>query len=235
METLARIDPKRRAEIGRERRARTRTQLVAAARFLFTSRAIASVTVGEVTKQARLAKGTFYSHFRQLDELWAAVAAELVEAFAEVADASRRSISDPVEAIAMGCAAFIGEAQRDPAWGALIARGAWAFAPVAGAARERLKENLRLAQRQGRLACSSIDVGFDLVFGIVVQAMRSASEMRLSRRDVPDVVQGILRALGVKPEDAESALQCIERDARGVATAPLNKLSDLRNQKGQGH
>jgi hypothetical protein len=55
-------------EIGRERRARTRAQLVEAARFLFTSRPIASVTVEDVTKQARLAKGTFYSHFRQLDE-----------------------------------------------------------------------------------------------------------------------------------------------------------------------
>jgi AcrR family transcriptional regulator len=210
METVARIDRKRRAEIGRERRARTRAQLVEAARFLFTSRPIASVTVEDVTKQARLAKGTFYSHFRQLDELWAAVAAEIVEAFAEIADTSRHSITDPLEVIAMGCAAFIGEAQRDPAWGALIARGAGAFAPVAGAARERLKTNLRLAQRQGRLTCSSIDVGFDLVFGIVVQAMRSASEARLSRRDIPEIVKGILRVLGVKPEDAESVLRRVE-------------------------
>ena len=138
----------------------------------------------------------------------------MVEAFADIADASRHSITDPVEVIAMGCATFIGEAQRDPAWGALIARGAWAFPPVAGAARERLKTNLRLAQRQGRLTCSSIDVGFDLVFGIVVQAMRSASEARLSRRDVPDIVQGILRALGVEPEDAESALRRIEHELK---------------------
>jgi AcrR family transcriptional regulator len=59
---LARIDPTRRAEIGLERRARTRAQLVEAARFLFTSRPIDSVTVEDVTKQARLAKGTFSQH-----------------------------------------------------------------------------------------------------------------------------------------------------------------------------
>lgn len=237
MKALARIDQKRRAEIGRERRARTRAQLVEAARFLFTSRSIASVTVEDVTKQARLAKGTFYSHFRQLDDLWAAVAAELVAAFADIADASRRSINDPIEAIAMGCAAFIGKAQRDPAWGALITRGAWAFAPVAGVARERLKENLRLAQRQGRLACSSIDVGFDLVFGIVVQAMRSASETRLSHRDVPEVVQGILRALGAKPEDAESALQCIGHEWRRTLRKDQAPQQTKRSSepKGQRH
>jgi AcrR family transcriptional regulator len=212
---LARIDPTWRAEIGLERGARTRAQLVEAARFLFTSRPIDSVTVEDVTKQARLAKGTFYSHFRQLDELWAAVAAEMVEAFADIADASRHSITDPVEVIAMGCAAFIGEAQRDPTWGALIARGAWAFPPVAGATRERLKTNLRLAQRQGRLTCSSIAVGFDLVFGIIRHRCAGdavGSEARLSRRDVPDIVQRILRALGVKPEDTESALRRIEHE-----------------------
>ena len=102
---MAKIDPTRRAEIGRERRAKTRAQLVEAARFLFTSRSIASITVEDVTRQARLAKGTFYSHFRRLDDLWAAVAAELVDAFADVADASRRSV-DPVAAIAVGCAAL---------------------------------------------------------------------------------------------------------------------------------
>jgi AcrR family transcriptional regulator len=149
---LAKIDLGRRAEIGRQRRANTRAQLIAAARFLFTSRSIASVTVEDVTRQARLSKGAFYSHFRRLDHLWAAVAAELAAAFEEVVDAKRPDVADPVEGTALGCAAFIGEAQRDPTWGALIARGAWVFPAVATAVRERLHRNLRLAQRQGRLA-----------------------------------------------------------------------------------
>ncbi len=79
-----------------------------------------------------------------------------------------------------GCAAFIGEAQRNPPWGALIAHGLWAFPTVARDARERLNANLRRAQSQDRLASFSEEVGFDLVVGIVVQAMRSASEARLS-------------------------------------------------------
>ena len=219
---MARIDLKRRGEIGRERRARSRAQLIEAARLLFTSRPFSSVTVEEVTRQAGLSKGAFYSHFRRLDDLWAAVAAELAAAFEDVAGASRRSVADPVERIAAGCAAFIGEAQRDPAWGALIARGAWDFPDVACAARERLKTNLRLAQREGRLASFSTEVGFDLVFGIVIQAMRSASEARLSPHDVPDVVLGILRALGLPAEEAEGALQRADRAAaaRGAGSAP---------------
>ena len=186
---MAKVDLRRRAEIGRERRAKSRAQIVEAARFLFTSRPIASVTIEDVTRQARVAKGTFYSHFRSLDDLRAEVAAELSAAFEDFADSHGLAIADPVARIAAGCAAFIGEAQRDPAWGALVARGACAFPAVASAARERLKTNLRLAQREGRLASFSIEVGFDLVFGVVLQAMRSASEARLSPPDVPDLVE----------------------------------------------
>jgi len=218
---MARVDLKRRGEIGRERRARSRGQLIEAARRLFTTRPFSSVTVEEVTRQAGLSKGAFYSHFKSLDDLWAAVAVELAEAFEDVAGASGRSVADPVGRIAAGCAAFISEAQRDPAWGAFIARGAWDFANVACAARERLKTNLRLAQRDGRLASFSIEVGFDLVFGVVIQAMRSASEARLSPNDVQDVVLGILRALGLPAEEALSALGgADESAARGAGPAP---------------
>jgi hypothetical protein len=48
---------------------------------------------------------------------------------------------------------------------------------------------------------------FDLVFGIVLQAMRSASEARLSASNVPQLVQGILRALGASAEDVERAMR----------------------------
>jgi AcrR family transcriptional regulator len=223
---LAKVDLGRRAEIGRERRAKSRAQIIEAARFLFTSRPIASVTIEDVTRQARVAKGTFYSHFRSLDDLRAAVAAELSAAFKDFVDSHGLAIADPVARIAAGCAAFIGEAQRDPAWGALVARGACAFPAVASAARERLKTNLRLGQREGRLASFSIEVGFDLVFGVVLQAMRSASEARLSPRDVPDVVQGILRALGVGAEEVDRALRRVDEAAaaRGAGSPAATNL-----------
>jgi len=206
---LAKIDLSRRAEIGHQRRAKSRAQIVEAARFLFTSRPIASVTIEDVTRQAQVAKGTFYSHFRSLDDLRAAVAVELSQTFEDLIDQSGLHAADPVARIAAGCAVFIGEAQRDPAWGALIARGACAFPTFASAVRECLKTNLRLAQSEGRVASFSIEVGFDLVFGIILQAIRSASGARMSPADAKDVVQAILRALGVGREEADLALRRI--------------------------
>jgi hypothetical protein len=72
-----------------------------------------------------------------------------------------------------------------------------------------LKTNLRLAQSEGRVASFSIEVGFDLVFGIILQAIRSASRARMSPADAKDVVQAILRALGVGREEADLALRRI--------------------------
>ena len=224
---MARVDLRRRAEIGRERRAKSRAQIIEVASVLFTSQPIASVTVEEVTNGAQVARGTFYSHFRTLDELRAAVATDLAAAFDNFVDSIGLPAADPVARIAVGCAAFIGEAQRDPAWGVLIAGGAYAFPAVASAARERLKANLLLAQGEGRLASISSEVGFDLVFGVVVQAMRSASEARLSPADVPDLVRGILRALGIGSEEADRALTLTSEAAdaaRSAAAAPARNL-----------
>lgn len=216
----------RRAEIGRERSAKSRARILEAARRLFASRPIASVTVEDVTKQARLSKGAFYSHFRSLDELRAAVAADLTAEFAHFLDSNGLPVADPITRIAAGCAAFISEARRDPGWGAFIARGAYAFPAVTSTIRERLETSLQLAQTQGRLPSFSTEVGFDLVFGIVLQAMRSASEARLSPPDVADVVGGILRALGVQAEDADCALRQINAAAaaRAGSAAMVNPI-----------
>jgi AcrR family transcriptional regulator len=223
---MVKIDLKRREEIGRRRRAKSRAQIIEAARFLFTSRSIASVTIEDLTRRARAAKVTFYSHFRSLNDVLALVAAELAAAFENFADSNGLSIADPLDRIPAGCAAPIGEAPRDPNFGAAIACRVWTFPTNAGA-RDRLKANLGAAQRRRRLASFSAEVGFDLVFGIVLLAIPSASEARLSASDVSDVVQGILRALGVETEDAECALRRVKEPwaaARGAGSTRVTKL-----------
>jgi AcrR family transcriptional regulator len=185
--------------------------MLEAARILFTSGPIAPVTVDDVTRQAQLSRGALYSHFRSLEELWTVVASDLASAIKHCGPTVVLA-ANPVARIAAVCAAFIGEAQRDPGWGALFARGACAFLLVARAARERLTASLRLAEGEGLLTPFSMEVGFDLVFGAVLEAMRFASDARLSPRDVPDVVGGILHALGVQADEVSRALRQIDAE-----------------------
>ena len=72
---MARVDLARRAEIGREKRARTRAQIVEAGAALFAERPHEALTVDAVVEAAGVAKGTFYYHFQSIDELAAAVGA----------------------------------------------------------------------------------------------------------------------------------------------------------------
>src|SRR6516225_8899442 len=103
---MARVDLVRRAQIGLKRRAKSHRQLIRAARALFAIRPVDSITVDDVTREADLAKGTFYVHFQHLDDLRAAVADELARELEDLIQPHRTAIADPVERIATGCAAF---------------------------------------------------------------------------------------------------------------------------------
>src|SRR5271167_2071536 len=199
---MARIDLARRAQIGRDRRARTRSQLIEAARALYGRSPIEAVTVDEVVDEAEVAKGTFYVHFASLAELQAAVADELAHELDELLQPRRLAILDPIERIAAGCGAFVGEALRNPAWGALVARGAVSMPNIALVPRDRLIEDLRRAAASGRLGDVTPELAFEFAIGVVLQAMQAASARRIVPAQAPSVVAAILRAIGVKPEQA---------------------------------
>jgi AcrR family transcriptional regulator len=185
----------------------TRARLTHAARALFSERNVDSITVSNVTEEAGVTKGTFYVHFQNLDELWASVAKELAHEIDEFSQPQRVATDDPVQRIAIGCGAFLDQALLSPAWGALVVRAVWAFPAVASVARNHACEDLQLAFEQGRLAPIPTELGLSIVLGIVLEAMRSASERRLSSSDVPRAVTAALRALGVAPREAEQVVR----------------------------
>jgi AcrR family transcriptional regulator len=217
---MANINLARRAQIGRDRRAKTRTQLIQAARALYAERPIELVTIDDLVGEAGVAKGTFYVHFQNLTDLQVAVAYELAIDFDDLLQPFRLTLADPIERVAAGSAAFIREAVRDPAWGCLVARGAWALPTVESAARTNLTEDLRLAEVSGRLGAITPELAFDVVTGIVLQAMRAAGERRLSPSDVPVVVAAILRALGVASDEAHAIVGRVFDPPCSSATAP---------------
>ena len=217
---MARIDLARRAQIGRDRRARTRSQLIEAARALYGRSPIEAVTVDDVVAEAAVAKGTFYVHFDGLAELQAAVADELAQEFDELLQPRRLATQDPIERIAAGCGAFVGEALRNPAWGALVARGAVSMPNIALVPRDRLIEDIRRAAASGRLGDVTPELAFEFAVGIVLQAMQAASERRIAPSQAPSVVAGILRAIGVKPEEATTVAMRVDASDRRMRDEP---------------
>jgi AcrR family transcriptional regulator len=224
---MAKINLERRAEIGREKRARTKAQLIAGARTLFAKRPWESVTVDEVVNEAGVAKGTFYGHFNDLGELAAAVADELVHSFDELIQPQRLSISDPVARIAFGCGAFLKKAMEDRSWASLVARMARSYPPVGQVARRRLSEDLREAFKQSQIGLSP-ELALEVAIGVVLQVVAAIGEGRLEDRDRPEAVRTILTAIGVGKRDAASIVGRIECARKTAIRSAFKNAQDAR-------
>ncbi|WP_234835694.1 TetR/AcrR family transcriptional regulator [Sinorhizobium meliloti] len=219
VDTMAKINPIRRAEIGREKRARTRAQLIAAAHSLFARQAVESITVDDVVKEAGVAKGTFYVHFDSLEAVTAAVAEELVQSFDELLQPGRGSLAEPALRIAFGCYSFIDKALNDPRWASVVARLA-AAAPKGGEmARRRLFEDLQQFSKALPDDGVSAELKQEIVVGIMLQILRAIGEGRLSSINREAVISAILRAIGLNAQEAKSVL------VRLPATPALEKSS----------
>jgi AcrR family transcriptional regulator len=204
---VAKIDLAKRAEIGRAKSAKTREQLLGAARSLYAKQAIESVTVEDVVREAGVAKGTLYVHFKNIEAVQMAVADELTQTFVNLLQPRRAIFKDPIERIADGCYTFLHQATLNPKWGGLVARYAWSFPTVGSVARGLLADDLRQATRQDRIASISSDLGTAIVVGIVLQVMRSASEGNTQSSDVPFAVTAILQSLGVPRRNAAAVVK----------------------------
>lgn len=226
---MAKINLERRAEIGREKRARTKTQLIAAAKALFSKRPWEAVTVDEVVNEASVAKGTFYGHFNDMNELAAAVADELIRSFDELIQPQRLSISDPLVRIAFGCYAFMEKALEDRSWASLIARMGRSYQAVGQVARRRLSEDLREALKQSPQAALSLELALEVALGVVLQVAAAIGEGRLKDRDAPEAVRCLLAALGVGKRDAASIVSQLGSFQRSALRAASSSGEDPRS------
>ncbi|MGA8293661.1 MAG: TetR/AcrR family transcriptional regulator [Rhodoplanes sp.] len=192
-DVMAKIDLARRAEIGREKRARTRMQIVDAGLILFAERPPEALTVDAIVESAGVAKGTFYYHFQSVEELVAAVGAKLADTFDELLARSRLDQPDPIERMCFAFTKFLEKAISDPVWARLVVRSAQAPAGV----RENLKADLAEAIAEGRLAIEDVELAADIVVGIWLQVARGTLERRAAPDLTRQALQAALRALGV--------------------------------------
>ena len=193
---MAKIDLGRRAEIGREKRARTRAQIVEAGLVLLAERPPEALTVDTIVEAAGVAKGTFYYHFQSVEELVAAVGAKLAESFDELLAPSRLDESDPVERMALAFTKFLEKALDDPVWAQVVVRSAQVPAGL-DQIRDHLKADLAEAMARGRLVIEDVELAADIVIGIWLQVTRGSLERRATPDLTRQTLDAVLRALGV--------------------------------------
>jgi AcrR family transcriptional regulator len=196
---MARIDLARRAEIGREKRARTRAQILEAGAALLAERPLEALTVDAVVDAAGVAKGTFYYHFPSLEELAAAVGEKLGESFDELLAPARLGLPDPIARISFGLRHFLEKAIAEPVWARLVVQSAQTPTEFARSVRANLKMDLTEAIGQRRLTVQDVELAADIVMGIWLQVMRGTLQRPVTPDLTRQALDAVLRAIGAHP------------------------------------
>ena len=192
---MAKIDLARRAEIGRERRARTKSQILDAGVMLLAERPPEALTVDAVVEAAGVAKGTFYYHFQSIEELAAAVGARLGESFDDLLTPARQEIEDPVERLCFAFERFMEKAGSDPDWARLVVQSSQSTEFGRGV-RAHLKADIAAAILQGRLSIRDPELAADIVIGTWLQVARGVLERGARPELTRQAIEAVLRALG---------------------------------------
>jgi len=193
---MAKIDLARRAEIGREKRARTRAQIVDAGLVLLAEGPPEALTVDIIVEAAGVAKGTFYYHFQSIEELVAAVGAKLADSFDELLAPSRLDEPDPILRMSFAFTKFLEKALDDPVWARVVVRSAQVPAGL-DQIREHLEADLAQAIAQRRLTIQDVELAADIVIGIWLQVAHGSLERRATPDLIHQTLDAVLRALGV--------------------------------------
>ena len=193
---MAKIDLVRRAEIGREKRARTRAQILEAGALLLAERPPEALTVDAVVEAAGVAKGTFYYHFLSISELAAAVGVMLGESFDEMLTPAKLELSDPVARLTFMSTQFLEKAISDQVWARLVVQSSQSPTEFGRGIREHLKGDLADTIAQGRMVVKDVDLAADIVIGILLQIMRGIIERGAPHDLIREALDAVLRALG---------------------------------------
>ena len=102
--------------------ARTRARLMDAAARLFARDGFEAASVNEIARVADVANGTFYVHFRDKEEIAAAVAFAVATHVVGQLDTAMTDVDDAVERVSLATRRFVELASSQPDWGRALFR-----------------------------------------------------------------------------------------------------------------
>jgi AcrR family transcriptional regulator len=184
------------------RRRQTRAKLLEAARTLFARQGVDATRINEITEEADVGFGSFYNHFQSKEAIAEAILAETVSAQAEAIEALSAQIEDPAEVIAAAHRQFVRRARSDPDWGRLLVRMEVSHNVMLAALGPFAERDLRRGIEAGRLHVSNERVAMTAAGGALLAVMRAVLDRRAPRDADVHHAEGVLRLLGLTPDDA---------------------------------
>jgi len=213
------VNQERRAEIGRERRARTRAKVIAAAFEIFGEENGLYARIEDVAEKAGVTRTTFYNHFSGMEELRDALSYEVTHDFLVRVLLTAASLPDPRDRASIAIRYYLHRARTNSRW-------AWSMMNMSANGLIFGAETYRQAEltviegmEAGVFPIPSSVIGRDIIMGSALAAIGAMVREEVAE-DYPEIIAGyILLGLGV-PFDI----------ARKCARAPLPPLLSPEQQ-----
>lgn len=197
------VNLERRAEIGRERKARTRAAILAAAFDIFGDEKGLFARIEDVADSVGVTRATFYNHFSGMEELRDALSHEVTHDFLAAVMNTFMLLESPAERAGVAVRLYLHRARENHRWGWSMINLS-ASGVIFGAETNRQAEmTIQEGMESGCFIIPSSKVGRDILLGSCLAAMSSITREETEDPDYPETVAGyILFALGVPWETA---------------------------------
>jgi AcrR family transcriptional regulator len=214
-----RIDHVRRAEIGAERRSRTRAALLNAALELFGHAHGRATRIEDVCARARVARGTFYNHFTGIESLLEALSDELTRDFDDAVHAAFEAMESPVERTCAAIRYYLHGAIQDPRWGWAMVNSSVRTILFGERVARRAQATIQEGIDSGAFSIESAVIGRDILLGAGLSGTLSLLAGGTPANYPEKVARQLLLSLGAPKALAVSLTRKPLRDLPRVAAS----------------
>jgi AcrR family transcriptional regulator len=199
------------------RRTTSREALLGAAAELMGRRGLPDVSIDEIVARAGVAKGTFYNHFRDKQDIAHHIALGIRHEIRDRIGVLKLRSNDPALHLAIALSLFLGLAVESPQRARMLVTLLSDATDLGAPMNARVRMTLEAGQAGGRFLFPSLEAALILVLGIVaggVQSILERPQNTVSEDLVLNLVRHALIGLGLTAAEATQ-----------TATAALAELS----------
>jgi AcrR family transcriptional regulator len=191
---------------GARKRERTRGELVAAAERLVAARGLDALSIDEITEEADVAKGTFYTHFADKDDLAAAIGKSIRLELEDKITATNEGVTDAALRMANGLSSLCAFAIAQPVRARALLRLIPGIVDPETPINAGIRGDVALGVKTKRFTVSSVNAATVATLGIAMSAGMRLSDQKRPVADphafAAEIIATALAALGVKPVEA---------------------------------
>ena len=184
------------------RKARTRANLLAAARHLFASRDVERTTVAEIAEHTDIAIGSFYNYFPTKEELLDALIEEAQSEQLRVLRLRQEQVRDPAEKISIAHRHLVRVMRTDSDWAWLLVRLEFPRRVALSAFGDAAGGDLRAGIRAGRFRVTNPTLALNASGGALCAVIHAELVGEGSSNADSEHAEGVLRSFGLDPVEA---------------------------------